>query len=243
MIVIDEVAIDCTSADGTDNDSDIFTDNFDYNSEELEVLVQERKRIIDCNLCDYKDIHSVKILKGEHKCDDPCGNYKVSATTVAFYFKEKLQANLKYKIKKMRVDPKNAFNINAHFEKCKRAKRTILKNMEDSFCDDYISLLDHGLTYGPSWWTVVGYQRLDFGGFKPQTLTIDRSLTYGPWLFALRLWLGKPNHRPHLRSVVLSMGRGWPAWYGTCNFGKLLFWPSLNTGCYNISPLGSFVLE
>ncbi|KAG5606415.1 hypothetical protein H5410_027907, partial [Solanum commersonii] len=149
MVVIDEVATDCTSADGTDNDSDISTDNFDYNSEELELLVQERKRIIDCNLCDYKDLHSekhshgvsVKTLKGEHKCDDPCGNYKVSATTIAFYFKEKLQANLKYKIKKMRVDPKNAFNINAHFEKCKRAKRMILKNMEGSFCDDYISLL------------------------------------------------------------------------------------------------------
>ncbi|KAH0672929.1 hypothetical protein KY290_025208 [Solanum tuberosum] len=92
MVVIDEVATDCTSADSTDNESDISIDNFDYNFEVLEVLVQERKRIIDCDLCNYKDLHSVKTLKGEHKCDDPCGNYKVSATTIAFYFKEKLQA-------------------------------------------------------------------------------------------------------------------------------------------------------
>ncbi|KAK6789727.1 hypothetical protein RDI58_013527 [Solanum bulbocastanum] len=56
MVVIDEVATDCTSVDGTNNDIDIFTDN----SEELEVLVQEKKRIIDCNLCDYKDLHRWK---------------------------------------------------------------------------------------------------------------------------------------------------------------------------------------
>ncbi|KAG5590703.1 hypothetical protein H5410_041217 [Solanum commersonii] len=87
----------------------------------------------------------VKTLKGEHNkaCKDPCGNYKVSATTMAFYFKEKLQANPKYKIKEMRVDMKTAFNINAHFEKCKRAKRMILEDMEGSFCDDYKKIVGY----------------------------------------------------------------------------------------------------
>lgn len=79
----------------------------------------------------------------EHKCDDLCGNCKVSATTIAFYFKEKLQANPKHKIKEMRVDLKTAFNINAHFEKCKRPKRMILENMEGSFCDDYKKLVGY----------------------------------------------------------------------------------------------------
>ncbi|KAK4731078.1 hypothetical protein R3W88_024066 [Solanum pinnatisectum] len=53
VVVVDEVATDCTFVDGIDNDSDTSTNN----SEELEVLAQERKRIIDCSLCDYKDLH------------------------------------------------------------------------------------------------------------------------------------------------------------------------------------------
>ncbi|XP_049409139.1 uncharacterized protein LOC125872451 [Solanum stenotomum] len=87
----------------------------------------------------------VKTLKRDHNkaCKDPCANYKVSATTMAFYFKKKLQANPKYKIKKMRVDMKTAFNINAHFEKCKRAKRMILEDMEGSFCDDYKKIVGY----------------------------------------------------------------------------------------------------
>jgi len=189
--------------DGTENNSDTSNGNYDYNSEELEVPAQERRRVIDGSLCDYKDLHKsmtfkdiaearryislhslangynlttkksdrkrlrvvcrdkcnfvclisgekhvagvrVKTLKGEHnKCNDPCGNYKVSATTIAFYFKEKLQANPKYKIKEMRVDMKTAFNINAHFEKCKRAKRMILEDMEGSFCDDYKKIVGY----------------------------------------------------------------------------------------------------
>uniref|UniRef100_M1C7G8 Transposon MuDR mudrA n=1 Tax=Solanum tuberosum TaxID=4113 RepID=M1C7G8_SOLTU len=60
VIVIDEVATDCTSADGTDNDSDTSSDN----SEELEVLAQERKRVIDCSFCDYKDLHRSLAFKG-----------------------------------------------------------------------------------------------------------------------------------------------------------------------------------
>ena len=47
----------------------------------------------------------------------------------------------KYKIKKMRVDTKITFNINAHFEKCKRAKRLVLEEMEGRFCDDYKKLV------------------------------------------------------------------------------------------------------
>ncbi|WMV15995.1 hypothetical protein MTR67_009380 [Solanum verrucosum] len=165
VVVIDDVSTDCAS-DGTENDSDTSNDNSNYNSEELNVLAQERRRIIDGSLCDYKDLHKVvckdkcnfvclisgekhvagvrvKTLKGEHnKCKDPCGNYKVSATTMAFYFKEKFKANPKYKIKEMRVDM-NAFNINAHFEKCKRTKRMILEDMEGSLCDDYKKIVGY----------------------------------------------------------------------------------------------------
>ena len=56
------------------------------------------------------------------------------AATIAFYFKEKLQANLKYQTKEIRVYLKIIFDINAHFENNKREKRMIFKNMEGSLC-------------------------------------------------------------------------------------------------------------
>ncbi|WMV47379.1 hypothetical protein MTR67_040764 [Solanum verrucosum] len=67
VVVIDDVSTDCTS-DGTENNSESSNDNYDYNSEELKVLAQERRR-------HYAGVR-VKTLKGEHKCDDPCGKYK-----------------------------------------------------------------------------------------------------------------------------------------------------------------------
>ncbi|KAK6779693.1 hypothetical protein RDI58_021877 [Solanum bulbocastanum] len=51
VVVIYEVTID--------NDSDTSTNN----SEELKVLAQERKRVIDCSLCDYKDLHRSMTFK------------------------------------------------------------------------------------------------------------------------------------------------------------------------------------
>ncbi|KAK6805433.1 hypothetical protein RDI58_003218 [Solanum bulbocastanum] len=80
----------------------------DYN---LTIKKSDRKRLrvvckdkcsFVCLISDDKHVAGVRVktLKGEHnKCKDPCGNYKVSATTIAFYVKEKLQANPKYKIK------------------------------------------------------------------------------------------------------------------------------------------------
>ncbi|KAM3218460.1 hypothetical protein P3L10_022990 [Capsicum annuum] len=112
----------------------------------------KRFRVVCQNVCNFFCLISgekncsgvsVKTLMGKHKCDDPCGNYKVSATTLAYYFKEKLQAKPKYKIKDIRVDLKIAFNINASFRKCKRAKRMIWEKMEGSFCDDYKKLVGY----------------------------------------------------------------------------------------------------
>ncbi|WMV42661.1 hypothetical protein MTR67_036046 [Solanum verrucosum] len=62
VVVIDNVSTDCTY-DGTENDSGTFNDNSDYNSEELEVLAQERRRVIDGILCDYKDLHKSMTFK------------------------------------------------------------------------------------------------------------------------------------------------------------------------------------
>ncbi|KAG5581376.1 hypothetical protein H5410_052003 [Solanum commersonii] len=62
VVVIDDVSIDCTS-DGSENDSDTSSDNSYYNSEELEVLAQERGRVIDGSLYDYKDLHKSMTFK------------------------------------------------------------------------------------------------------------------------------------------------------------------------------------
>ena len=74
----------------------------DYN---LTIKKSDRKRLRvvckdKCNfIClIYGEKHAasvrLKTLKGEHnKCKDPYGNYKVSATTMTFYFKENLHAN------------------------------------------------------------------------------------------------------------------------------------------------------
>ncbi|XP_060179076.1 uncharacterized protein LOC132609216 isoform X2 [Lycium barbarum] len=86
---------------------------------------------------------SVKTLKGEHKCEPSFENHSVKANTIAYYFKEKVQGNPKYKIKDMRADLKTAFNINASFGKAKRAKRMILEDLEGSFVDDYKKLVGY----------------------------------------------------------------------------------------------------
>lgn len=170
-IETNESDVDCTP-DGTDNNSDTAPIESNFNSDELEILVKERKRIVNNQLFHYKKLYRlmsfkdiaearryislhvltngynliikkailkdlelfakkkcyfVSLISGERyslgvrvitleeedKCDDSCGNYKISSTTIAYYFKDKLQANSKYKVKKTRVDLKTTFNINA----------------------------------------------------------------------------------------------------------------------------------
>ncbi|XP_019244310.1 PREDICTED: uncharacterized protein LOC109224180 [Nicotiana attenuata] len=81
-----------------------------------------------------------KTLKVEHKCNTAYDNHRVSAKTIAAYFKRGLQDNPKIKIKEMMASEKAAFNINVSHLKCKRAMRMILEKMEGSFADDYNKL-------------------------------------------------------------------------------------------------------
>ncbi|MCD7462699.1 mRNA decay activator protein zfp36 [Datura stramonium] len=202
MLDVDESNSDCYNSD---TGYEEVCDYSDYDSEELEFIAKERKRVVNERLSEYKELHksmtfkdieearrfislhaltndynltiqksflkrfrvvcqracnficlisgqkhcsdiSMKTLTGKHKCENPCGNYKVGATTIAYYFKEKLQDNPKYKIQDMRVDLKIAFNINASFGKCKRAKIMILEKMVDSFSDDYKRLAGYSNT-------------------------------------------------------------------------------------------------
>lgn len=82
----------------------------------------------------------IKTLRSEHKCDTSYDNSRVDYSTIAHYFKRKLQDNPKYKVKEMRADLQTAFELNASQGKCMRAKRMISETLEDSFTDGYNKL-------------------------------------------------------------------------------------------------------
>ncbi|XP_075106917.1 uncharacterized protein LOC142179923 [Nicotiana tabacum] len=79
----------------------------------------------------------VKTLKAKHTCDEAFDNSRIDYYTIASYFKNKMQDNPKFKVKEMRVELKNTFNVNVSYGKCKRAKRLILEKLDGSFTYDY----------------------------------------------------------------------------------------------------------
>ncbi|XP_070019652.1 uncharacterized protein [Nicotiana sylvestris] len=82
----------------------------------------------------------VKTLDPRHDCNPAFDNNSVKYSTIAYYFKKKLQDNPKYKVREMRADLKNSFQLNASKSKVKREKRMILEKLEGSFTDDYNKL-------------------------------------------------------------------------------------------------------
>ncbi|WMV47210.1 hypothetical protein MTR67_040595 [Solanum verrucosum] len=79
----------------------------------------------------------VKTLKTNHNCQDAFKNPRACTTTLAQYFKSKVQNNPQYKLKNMRQDLKDQFNLTACSSKLKRAKRMALQKLQGSFLDDY----------------------------------------------------------------------------------------------------------
>jgi len=79
----------------------------------------------------------VKTLKINHNCEDAFKNPRACTSTLAQYFKSKLQNNPQYKLKDMRKDLKDQFNLNASTSKLKRAKRMALQKLQGSFLDDF----------------------------------------------------------------------------------------------------------
>ncbi|XP_049397436.1 uncharacterized protein LOC125861621 [Solanum stenotomum] len=79
----------------------------------------------------------VKTLKINHNCEDAFKNPRACTSTLAQYFKSKLQNNPQYKLKDMRKDLKDQFNLNARTSKLKRAKRMAFQKLQGSFLDDF----------------------------------------------------------------------------------------------------------
>ncbi|XP_075076275.1 uncharacterized protein LOC142162946 [Nicotiana tabacum] len=79
----------------------------------------------------------IKTLKTRHNCEDAFENPRAKTKTLAKYFRSKVQNNLKYKIKDMKLDLKNQFLLNVHNSTLKRAKRMALQQLQGIFLDDY----------------------------------------------------------------------------------------------------------
>ncbi|KAK6783898.1 hypothetical protein RDI58_017352 [Solanum bulbocastanum] len=79
----------------------------------------------------------VKTLKINHNCDDAFKNPRACTSTLAQYFKSKLQNNPQYKLKDIRKDLKDQFNLNVSTFKLKRAKRMALQKLQGSFLDNF----------------------------------------------------------------------------------------------------------
>ncbi|XP_019250957.1 PREDICTED: uncharacterized protein LOC109229862 [Nicotiana attenuata] len=82
----------------------------------------------------------IKTLSSEHDCGTAFDNKTVDFSTIAQYFKKKLQDNPKYKVREMILDLKRNFELNVSHGKCKRAKRMVLESLDGSFSDEYNKL-------------------------------------------------------------------------------------------------------
>ncbi|KAG5585738.1 hypothetical protein H5410_046172, partial [Solanum commersonii] len=83
---------------------------------------------------------SAKTLLDHRECGTSYDNSLVDYSTIALYFKDKLQSDPKYKVKEMKADLHRVFELNVSEAKCKRAKKEILESLEGSFVDSYNKL-------------------------------------------------------------------------------------------------------
>ncbi|WOK95964.1 hypothetical protein Cni_G04671 [Canna indica] len=83
----------------------------------------------------------IKTLNSNHNCNKSYENPRANYLTLAHYFKNRVQNNPQYKVKVMRKDLSSGLQLNIKYEKMKRAKRTILTQLEGSFKDDYNKII------------------------------------------------------------------------------------------------------
>ncbi|KAK6786154.1 hypothetical protein RDI58_014679 [Solanum bulbocastanum] len=86
---------------------------------------------------------SVKTLVDHIECGTTYDNSLVDYSTIALYFKDKLQSDPKYKVKEIKADLHRVFELNVSEAKCKRAKKEILESLEGSFVDSYNKLVGY----------------------------------------------------------------------------------------------------
>ncbi|XP_016508009.2 uncharacterized protein LOC107825647 [Nicotiana tabacum] len=82
----------------------------------------------------------IKTLNVEQDCGTVFHNKTIDFSTIAQYFKKKLQDNPKYMVREMMFDLKRIFELNVSHGKCKWAKRMVLESLDGSFSDEYNKL-------------------------------------------------------------------------------------------------------
>ncbi|CAH9125380.1 unnamed protein product, partial [Cuscuta epithymum] len=76
---------------------------------------------------------AVKTLINEHKCFRHYSLNTASASWLAKYFKDKIYKNPKYTAQMMKDDAEKELKINVATDKCKRAKRQVIQELDGSF--------------------------------------------------------------------------------------------------------------
>ncbi|XP_060200584.1 uncharacterized protein LOC132628837 [Lycium barbarum] len=87
---------------------------------------------------------SIKTFIDKHTCQPAFKNPRADQNTLAQLFKKKVQCNPKYKVKDLRGELENNFDLNVTKAKLKRAKLLTLQKLEGSFVDDYKKLEAYG---------------------------------------------------------------------------------------------------
>ncbi|XP_069152833.1 uncharacterized protein [Solanum lycopersicum] len=120
----------------------------DYNSEELESFRLEKKREINDQLDNFKELEKVKkgqgfeikTLQTKHTCPEAFKNRRATQQALAHYFKNRVQNDPKCKVTKMRKIVDDKFKLNISYSKMKRVKRLVLEKLDGSYVDDFNKL-------------------------------------------------------------------------------------------------------
>ncbi|KAK6777863.1 hypothetical protein RDI58_024581 [Solanum bulbocastanum] len=96
----------CSESEDDSNNGMVFSCS-DYDIDELENFVTKKKRNINESLQHYKEI-----VKDHIDCGTAYDNSLVDYSTIALYFKDKLQSDPKYKVKELKADLHRVFELN-----------------------------------------------------------------------------------------------------------------------------------
>ena len=75
----------------------------------------------------------IKTLKAEHACFRHYLIPSASAKFIASHFKKKIYNNPEFKVTDMMAEAEENMKINVSFQKCKRAKRMIIEELDRSY--------------------------------------------------------------------------------------------------------------
>uniref|UniRef100_A0A3Q7ECQ1 PB1-like domain-containing protein n=1 Tax=Solanum lycopersicum TaxID=4081 RepID=A0A3Q7ECQ1_SOLLC len=141
-----DVATEGESSEEENNENEPYPS--DYNSEELESFRLEKKREINDQLDNFKELEKVKkgqgfeikTLQTKHTCPEAFKNRRATQQALAHYFKNRVQNDPNCKVTEMRKIVDDNFNLNISYSKMKRVKRLVLEKLDGSYVDDFNKL-------------------------------------------------------------------------------------------------------